>query len=103
MQASVDFSFSDQVEWLKQIKLTSLSNRALTISSRLAHIIRRTNGVVVQLQSDEMAVELAEQVVLIDDEKLHRLFRSFLEEALRVDDRDHPTPKENKKKFSIAT
>jgi len=80
MQDAIDFN--DQIEWLEKIEISSLTNRALTIASRLAHGIRRINGEVVQLQRATMAVQLAEQVVAIDDEKLNKLFRDFLEEAL---------------------
>jgi len=74
----------------------------LTIASRLAHGIRRANGEVVQLQGKAMAVELAKQVVTIDDEQLNHLFRSFLEEVLRVDDSSYPTPSSNRKKVQHA-
>jgi len=86
-----EIDISDQAEWLKQIKLTSLSNRALTMASKLAHGIRRINGKVVRLQDQSMAFHLAEQVFEIDDPELSSLFRSFLEEALRVDDSNTPS------------
>jgi len=86
-----EIDIGDQAEWLKQIKLTSLSNRALTIASKLAHGIRKTNGKVVRLQDQAMAFHLAEQVVAIDDDTLNALYRSFLEEALRADDTNYST------------
>jgi len=85
-------NFNDQVEWLEKIQISSLTNRGLTLASRLAHGIRRMNGEVVQLQSREMAVQIAEQVVVLNDDKLNSLFRDFLEEALRADDRLCPVP-----------
>ena len=92
-----EIDIADQAEWLKQIKLTSLSNRALTQASKLAHLIRRANGVVVQLQRQDMAFHLAEQVLNINDDALNNLYRSFLEEALQTDDNQHQTPsKQNK-------
>jgi len=82
----VDIDIADQEDWLKQIKLTNLSNHALTLASKLAHGIRRNNGQVVRLQDHEMAFHLATQVVAINNSELNSLFRAFLEEALRIDD-----------------
>jgi len=92
---------NDQAEWLKQIKLTSLSNRALTLASKLAHGIRKINGNVVRLQDQEMALHLAKEVVQIDDEKLNSLYRSFLEEATKVDEREFQAEKPRKKAREI--
>ena len=93
-----EIDIADQAEWLKQIKLTSLSNRALTQASKLAHLIRRANGKVVQLQDQNMAFHLAEQVIKINDDELNVLYRSFLEEALQGDEHNSKTSTTKKSK-----
>ena len=80
-----------QAEWLSRIKINQLNNRALTIASKLARMIRLSNGHIVKLQDEEIAIRLAEQIFDIDSPELHTLFREFLEEALKESDK----PKEN--------
>ena len=72
-----------QAEWLNRIKINQLSNRALTIASKLARMIRLSNGQIVKLQDEKIAMRLAEQIFTIDSPELHILFREFLEEALK--------------------
>lgn len=88
----------EQADWLKQIKLTSLSNRALTLASKLSHAIRRHNGHAVRLQDEAIALNLAVQVMAIDTEELNNLFRLFLEEALRIDDSAYASSNKNIKR-----
>jgi len=91
-------NFEDQVRWLENIQLSKLSNRALTLASRLSHSIRRLSGKAIGLQEEGMAARLGEQVMQLDDEKLNTLFREFLEEVLRIDDSGYPTPPTKSKK-----
>ena len=83
-----------QAEWLNRIKINQLNNRALTIASKLARMIRLSNGHIVKLQDEKIAMRLAEQVFNIDSPELHTLFRKFLEEALK----ENHEQKENEKK-----
>ena len=71
-----------QSESFSHIKLNHLSNHALTIASKIARVIRIKNGTVIKLQDKNIAVSLAEQVLTLDDDELHLLFREFLDEAL---------------------
>ena len=92
----------EQADWLKQIKLSSLSNRALTLASKLSRGIRKHNGIVVKLQSDSIALDLAEQVVSIDDQELNDLFRLFLEEAIKIDDSGYQPSSDKPKKKEVT-
>ena len=83
----------EQIEWLSSIKINQLSNRALTLASKLARSIRAKNGNTIKLQDEKIAVRLAEQVTSIDSPDLHRLYRDFLEEAIRVNDSALPDSK----------
>jgi len=69
-----------QAEWLTRINLT--------IASKLARMIRLSNGHVVKLQDEQIAMRLAEQIFIIDQPELHALFREFLEEALKESNND---------------
>ena len=91
-------NIKEQADWLKKIKLSSLSNRALTLASKLSRGIRKHNGIVVRLQSETIALDLAEQVVAIDDDELNRLFRLFLEEAIKIDDSSYLLTSDKPKK-----
>ena len=77
-----------QAEWLTRIKINQLNNRALTIASKLARMIRLSNGHIVKLQDEQIAMRLAEQTFVIDEPELHALFREFLEEALKEGNND---------------
>jgi len=74
-------NISSQITWLEQIKVSQLSNRALMLASRIARKIRNTNGVTIKLQSNSIALDLAEQVEAINSPELHALFADFLKEA----------------------
>jgi len=77
---------NEQAEWLSTIKVNQLSNRALTLASKLARNIRAESGYTVKLQDKEIAIRLAEQVTIIDKPELHQLYREFLEEAVLKQD-----------------
>jgi len=77
-----DNDIKDQEDWLNQITFDKLSNKSLTIASKIARKIKSENGVIVRLQDKAIATCLAEQVIAIDDDELNALFRIFLEEAL---------------------
>lgn len=93
-----NINLEGQIQWLEAIQLTQLSNRALMLASQLGRSIRRLNGEVIVLQNQGMAARLSEQVAIIGDDDLNALFRDFLEEVLRIDDRGYPTPLVNIKK-----
>ena len=78
-----------RVEWLKTIKSEDLTNRALMLASRLAYIIRKVNGEVIELQGEQMAMHIAEQVVIINDAMVCSLFRSFIEEVMATSGEDN--------------
>ena len=81
----------DQSEWLGKIKINELSNQALLIASKLSRDIRKRSGSIIKLQNPALPMLLAENVVAIDDDELNKLYRSFLEEAMRVNDYDFPS------------
>lgn len=88
---------NEQAEWLSSIKISQLSNRALTLASKLARGIRSKNGHTIKLQDKEIAIRLAEQVTLINDAELHKLYRAFLEEAIKINDIALPSKKSSVK------
>jgi len=61
--------------------------------------IRTSNGHIVKLQDELIAMRLAEQIFIIDDPELHSLFREFLEEALKESD----AQKDSKKNTSVKS
>ena len=80
----------NQAEWLGKIKLNELSNQSLILISKLSREIRKANGSIIKLNNPSLIIELAQQVMQIDSPGLHKLYRSFLEEAMRKKDSDSP-------------